>query len=446
VVERLARRLGAPPQLVASPERLYRGQAFSEFWRPASAAPGPAEAGLQQQLAWAFDFYRDQVAQRKWYGFWDYGDVMHTYDTQRHVWRYDVGGFAWDNSELSTEIWLWHYFLHSGRADAFRMAEAMTRHTSEVDVHHIGPFSPLGSRHNVQHWGDSAKQLRVSTAINRRFMYYLTADERIGDLLAEQVDAVARLRDIEPGRKLGDGEAPLPDRDHARVSFGTDWGAVSAAWFTQWERSGKPEYRDKLLASMTTIAAQPHGFFTGAGVMDLRTGAFAIDTGGKVSVSHLSAVFGQAEICSELIRALPQPAFRQAWLDYCRLYNGTPEQQKAALGQSLVKLNLGQGHARLLGYAGLQQQDSAARSRAWALFFEGRAGLLDSDLVTRKVRVPEVLADIDEAPEISTNAVAQWGLGALGLLAVAPQELASSAADKKQRPARAARKQGEKTS
>lgn len=25
---------------------------------------------------------------------------MHTYDQTRHTWRYDVGGFAWDNGEL----------------------------------------------------------------------------------------------------------------------------------------------------------------------------------------------------------------------------------------------------------------------------------------------------------------------------------------------------------
>ena len=126
-----------------------------------------------------------QVEQRRWYGFWDYGDVMHTYDPRRHQWRYDVGGFAWDNSELSTDIWLWHYFLHSGRADVFRLAEAMTRHTGEVDVHHIGPFAPLGTRHGVQHWGDSAKQLRIATAVNRRYYYYLTGDERVGDLMRE---------------------------------------------------------------------------------------------------------------------------------------------------------------------------------------------------------------------------------------------------------------------
>ena len=80
---------------------------------------------------------------------------MHTYDFDRHEWRYDIGGYAWDNSELATDVWLWMYFLRSGRADAFRFAEAMTRHTGEVDVHHLGRFAPLGSRHNVQHWGCS---------------------------------------------------------------------------------------------------------------------------------------------------------------------------------------------------------------------------------------------------------------------------------------------------
>jgi hypothetical protein len=412
----ISRRIQAPPQLIASPERLHTAGVFSDYWSPAATRPNAAAARLEKQLAWSFDFYRNQVEQRKWYGYWDYGDVMHTYDAQRHVWRYDVGGYAWDNSELSTEIWLWHYFLHSGRADAFRMAEAMTRHTGEVDVHHIGPYSPLGSRHSVQHWGDSAKQLRVSTAINRRFMYYLTADERVGDLLSEQTNAVNRLRTIVPGRKVGQEAAQA--EGYASVAFGTDWGAVAAAWFTEWERSGQPQYRDKLLASMASIAAQPLGFLAGGGVMDLRTGAYVLDRDKKISVSHLSAVFGLPEICSELIRTIPQTGFRDAWLRYCRLYNASPEQQKAELGQDLGKLNLGQGHARLLAYAAVQWQDKAMLSRAWAQFHEGRAGLKDRDLTSRRVKPPLVLTEVEEAPNISTNAIAQWGLGALGMLAL----------------------------
>jgi hypothetical protein len=414
----ISRRIQSPPQLLASPARLYQAGVFSEYWSPAQERPSPEAAKLEKQLAWSFDFYRNQVEYRKWYGFWDYGDVMHTYDEQRHVWRYDVGGYAWDNSELSTDIWLWHYFLHSGRADVFRMAEAMTRHTGEVDVHHIGPFAPLGSRHSVQHWGDSAKQLRISTAVNRRFMYYLTADERIGDLLTEQIDAVERLRTVIPGRKIGQ-VAPADDpKNYASVAFGTDWGAVAAAWFTEWERSGKPKYRDKLLASMASIAAQPLGFLAGGGVMDLRTGAYVIDREKKISVSHLSAVFGLPEICSELIRTVPQPAFRDAWLRYCRLYNASEKEQKAELGQDLGKLNLGQGHARLLAYAAVEWQDRAMLKRAWAQFYEGRAGLVEKDLVSRRVKPPMVLTEVEEAPRISTNAIAQWGLGALGMMAL----------------------------
>ena len=79
---------------------------------------------------------------------------------------------------------------------SFRFAEAMTRHTGEVDVHHLGRFAPLGSRHNVMHWGCSAKQLRISTALNRRYYYFLTADERVGDLMREQIEAARTLRTV----------------------------------------------------------------------------------------------------------------------------------------------------------------------------------------------------------------------------------------------------------
>lgn len=418
----LARRIQTPPRLAPAPERLAWGQAFSGYWAPRQQ--GPAAEELERQLAWTFDFYRQQVEQRSWYGFWDYGDVMHTYDEDRHVWRYDVGGYAWDNSELSTEIWLWHYYLHAGRADVFRMAEAMTRHVGEVDVHHIGPFAPLGSRHNVQHWGDSAKQLRVSTAINRRFYYYLSTDERTGDLLHEQVDAVQRLQQIIAGRKVGQQAPSGVDARHlAAVSFGTDWGAIAAAWLTEWERTGSETVRARLAASMHSIAMQPHGFCTGGGFMDLRTGAFQIRTDDEVAVSHLSAAFGLAEVCSELIDCIPDPAFRSAWLQYCVLYNAGAAEQEKVLGVALRNLNLGQGHARLLGYAGRLYGNQRMQQRAWQIFFAGRAGQLPRDLVSRRVREPEVLNAVEEAPALSTNGVAQWALSLLGLLATAPAAL-----------------------
>jgi hypothetical protein len=426
----IAQRIEEPPLLVVPPERLHAAGVFGPGWAPGAKGTGRQQE-VEAQLQWYFEFYRDEIEQRKWYGFWDFGDVMHTYDEQRHVWRYDVGGYAWDNSELSTDLWLWYYFLRTGRHDVFRMAEAMTRHTGEVDVHHIGRFAPLGSRHNVQHWGDSAKQLRISTAANRRFLYYLTADERVGDLLKEQIEAVRTLRDVVPGRKVGQQRDA---RDgYASVSFGTDWGAIAAAWLTDWERSGDPAVARRLLNSMESIAAQPHGFFTGVANMNLDSGRFDIDTSGKLTVSHLSAVFGLAEICSELVQLLPSASFDQAWLDYCRLYNASVKEHQAALGAPLANLNLAQGHARLTAFAGYRLQDPALKARAWKEFFAGNGGIprpnrrlhrIEPPAYLHGLNEPDPVSVIDEhsdtslAANLSTNAVAQWGLSAMALLAM----------------------------
>ena len=74
-----------------------------------------------------------------------------------------------------TDLWLWLSFFRTGRADIFRIAYSLTRHLSETDTHHIGPFAGLGSRHNVSHWGDGAKEARVAGAWLRRPFYYLTS-------------------------------------------------------------------------------------------------------------------------------------------------------------------------------------------------------------------------------------------------------------------------------
>jgi hypothetical protein len=270
----------------------------------------------------------------------------------------------------------------------------------------------LGSRHNVQHWGCSAKQLRISTVENRRFYYYLTADERVGDLMREQVNAETALRDIVPGRKIG--QKASEKEGFVNVSFGTDWGALAAAWFTEWERTG-----DKVV----TIALQPHGFFTGGADMELHTGKFAIADKDRISVSHLSAVFGLAEICMELISVVDMPEFEKAWLQYCELYNAAPEEQVAVLGKNIGKLNLQQGHARLTAFAAVRKKDSRLAARAWKEFFDGGAGIRNPSNTLRTIEPPAVLNKIQEAEGVSTNAVAQWGLSAMALIALLGDQL-----------------------
>ena len=125
---------------------------------------------------------------------------MHAYDPVRHT------GDTISEALLGT-IQNWppicgfgYNFLRTGRADIWRMAEAMTRHTAEVDVYHIGENAGLGSRHNVSHWGCGAKEARISQAARNRFYYYLTTDERCGDLMTEVKDAEQKLYTTDPMR------------------------------------------------------------------------------------------------------------------------------------------------------------------------------------------------------------------------------------------------------
>ena len=419
-----------PPVLTTTPEYLHACGVFGDIWAPADRST-PERAAIEDKLDWFFDFYQDQREQRRWYGFWNYGDVMHTYDADRHEWRYDIGGYAWDNSELSTDLWLWFYFLRTGRADVFRFAEAMTRHTGEVDVHHIGRFAPLGSRHNVLHWGCSAKQLRISTALNRRYYYFLTADERVGDLMREQIEAGRTLLEIPPGRKLAFAEvqgdldrAQTIDKEHVGLSVGTDWGSLAGAWLTEWERTGDERMRSRLMASMRTLGRQPKGFFSTGLIMNLDTGAFNIVEHNNVGVSHLNAVFGLMEVCAELIQLINVPEFEQAWLQYCKLYSAPNEEQEHFLGQSFNNNGLRQGHSRLTAYAARAEQDDNLAARAWQEFNSTR-GQMPATQIPEKTLItgPDVLRPVEEARFVSTNGTAQFGLAAIQCLALIGESL-----------------------
>jgi hypothetical protein len=410
----------AAPQLVNPVDHLVGSGAFGGLFSPVDRST-QARARIEDNLDSLFDYYVTARDQRHWYGFWNYGDVMHSQDRDRQVWRYDIGGYAWANSELSPDLWLWYAFLRSGRADIFRFAEAMTRHTGEVDVYHAGGWAGLGTRHGVQHWADSAKQQRISSAIYRRFYYYLTADERTGDLMSELTRSEETFLVLDPIRKIRD-EPYEPDPRALSIGFGTDWSALAAAWLTEWERRGPrwEECRDKLLGTMETIAAQPNGWFQSPGLYDMETGRYAIQTEPSISVSHLGAVFGLLEVNAELIQQVDMPEFEAAWLQYCRLYNGTNAEAEAELGGRLPgNRNLRQAHTRLAAYAAVRLDDDTQAERAWDGFLHpGATWEYGEDWRFHVERVEHTLNPTDWCDDVSTNNSAQYGLAAIQNLAL----------------------------
>lgn len=418
----LADTIRKPAQVVAAPEDYLEAGVFGSLWSLPDRST-PMKKAIEDRLGWSVQYYKKQIEQHHWYGFWNYGDIMHTYDTDRHVWRYDVGGYAWDNSELSPDLWLWYSFLRTGDPDTFRIAEAMTRHNRDVDIYHLGRFKGFGTRHNVQHWGCSAKQLRISTAAYRRFHYFLTGDERTGDVLNEVIEADRALAELNATRKVAVG-VPVPGK--AKIGVGTDWGSTAANWLTAWERTGDEKYRHWLEDAMQVIGRHPQGFFAGAFGFDVDSKKLLPPPDKGPALSHLSAVFGLIEVCTELNQLIDVPEFKAAWLRYGRYYSASDAEQKAALGRPFHNNSLTVAHSRLTAYVAEQEGDRKLARRAWREFTreqEFSDQWREQKLTAREITGPDVLNPIIEAPWVSTNDAAQWGLAAIQNLALIAGEL-----------------------
>jgi YetA-like protein len=347
----MAKAASEPPMLVSTPEYYHSLQVFGHWSLPNRSTP--AFRQVEEQVAGLVNFYEGQVDERSWYGYWDFGDIMHNYDFGRHEWRYDVGGWAWANTELMPDMLLWFTFLRTGRADIFRMAEAMTRHTSEVDVYHVGPFAPLGSRHNVNHWGDGAKQPRISHSGLKQFYYFLTTDERVGDLMREQLTA-----DVTYGKlskfngahyiPLADGtyrldnqnQPPAPRPEDFKLlpaaattqNLGLEWMCYAMNWMVEYERTGDVKWRDRVLTDMHTMAA---------GVKD-----------GKLPGRYFDMIFGGPENMWEIEPMFDVPEFWRAWTN-------TSE----AVGRQVTGGEM--TGPRMLAYAAYVKKDPELGRLAW---------------------------------------------------------------------------------
>jgi hypothetical protein len=406
---RQARLSQEPPLLVVPPQHIYSAKVFGIWGLPDRSTP--AKRALEDQLDAAVAHYQREVEQRHWYGFWNFGDVMHQHDGARHMWRYDIGGFAWDNTELGTDVWLWYSFLRTGRADIFRMAEAMTRHTTEVDRYHLGRFAGLGSRHNVRHWGDGAKEARISQAAYRRFHYYLTTDERTGDLMREVVDVDAKVTEIDPMREASPLTAPNPYPGRARG--GPDWLAFAGNWMTEWERTGDTRYRDKIVAGIESIMKMPYGFLTGPNQLygyDPATGKLYPMVPDGFGTYNLATIMGGGEVVFELNDLIQHTGWNKVWNQYCRLHTAPKnvvarDNTTGTEGEDARYARPG----RLSAYLYRQTKNPAYAAKAWS-------GVRIPNLTTRALQGPDVLSPIEEVAALSTNSISQGCLEAIEVL------------------------------
>lgn len=421
-LRQFADRLQKPPVVVADPAYYHEKRAFG-YW----GLPHPeTKAGEQLETALdrAFSFYQREVEARHWYGLFDYGDVMHTYDPMRHCWKYDVGGYAWQNTELVPTYWLWLYFLHTGREDVFSLAEAMSRHASEVDTYHFGPLKGLGSRHNVRHWGCSCKEPRIGMAGHHRFLFYLTGDARLGEVMEDVKDAdVSMSQNPHSMEKRPDGVIVPSARS------GPDWSSYVSNWMTHYERTLDEAYRRKIETGIRDIAATPYGFASGPDYYyDPETGHLIYH--GEIENTpnqHLQICMGGPQIWLETADLLEDDTLKTLLTRLGKFYYLPAEEKTRRTHGQIVNrpFSWPMFATAVSAFSAANTHDAELAKKTWAVLMESVPQNAGTDAFAPHSYVNGFAADgpYQEIPGISTNWVSQWCLNTLMCLEFIPDAM-----------------------
>lgn len=428
MLDAMVRMKDSPPLLVCEPTRYRETRALGSWSLPNRSTP--VKSQLEDTLDGLISFYQEEIEQRRWYGFWDYGDVMHSYDPVRHTWKYDIGGCAWQNTELAPNIWLWYMFLRSGRGDIFRLAEAMTRHTSEVDLYHIGEYAGLGSRHNVLHFGCGCKEARIGMAGLHKFYYYLTADERIGDIMDEVKDSDYATLRLDPMRSyFAKDEFPTHTRS------GPDWAAFCSNWLVQWERYEDAAYRDKMLRGIASLKAMPNRLLTGPVFgYEPKTGELLF-MGHENYGHHLMICMGGAQVWAEMAHLLQDPDWDAMLAEYGEFYNLPKEEKIRRSGGTLrgKDWNIPMLSTAMMAFAARRTGNGELARQAWEYLLGSPYNWsVEIPLETREVPRQSFVREITEIPWISTNTVSQWSINTIVCLELIGDEVPESIAEHKE--------------
>lgn len=414
-LEQFGASVSRPPVFFGEPEYYHSVRVFGYWSLPARCSQ--AERWLEEQIDKAVRFYLNEVEERHWYGIYDYGDVMHTYDRFRHIWRYDIGGYAWQNTELMPTMWLWLSFLRTGRSDILRMAEAMTRHASDIDTYHLGKMKGLGTRHGIRHWGCPCKEIRIGMAGHYRYHYYLLCDRRMEDVFEDTQDADFALLHMDPLRYEYDREAQgFPT--HARS--GPDWSAMVSNWMTQWERTLDEKYLKKILVGMEDIKTAPLGLISGPNFeYDPDTGHMKYIGENATGGTHLQVALGAPQVWMELADLLEDEEWSLQLAHLGRFYYLSREEQlsesNGLIGERVFSYPIMAAAMAAYGAKVLSDEKLALETVKYvfrALMLAGNPEGFEGESLKNCGNIHE----LREIPWISTNFTSQWCLNTIMIL------------------------------
>ncbi len=293
------------PLLRATPEWMASTGIFGGFGAEPESGPGVAYFDA------VTSFYPAEQERNRWYSFIDYGDAMHSFDPVRDQWRFDEGGYAWLNNEGQISGSHWMAYLASGDESLYRFSEAMTRHVQDVDMFQLGQFSGCGMRHNVNHWGCTDRERRMTIAQNKRIYHFLSGDEHTRDRILFGFQELVKTP----------GPVPCP---------AMNYGVGATALLYLWESTGDAHYAEVLQKASETFCANPLGGygFPATFTIDWATGAGHFADSTPMLADFFLTFFGPLRILMETADLTENTVITERLLKWSTLLLETEEVAK----------------------------------------------------------------------------------------------------------------------
>ena len=307
------------------------------------------------------------------------------------------------------------------------MAEAMSRHTSEVDIYHIGRLAGLGSRHNVIHWGCPCKEPRVAMAGHHRFAYFLGGDRRYSDIFEIVKDGDKSTLAEDPLRYFYD-KPKMQYPTHARS--GPDWSTYTSNWLAAWEVAKDVRYEKKIRTGIEDLKKAPLRLISGNNFeYDPETSHLLYIGENSAGGTHLTICMGAPETWFELIDLLCDKEWEEMLAEYGAFYFAPREEQQAKSGVLIGnrEFSLPFMASAIGAFAAKHYGDKKLAHTVWtslreALSKEGKTGGdAGSNFIAKKVK--SAAGEIDEIDWISTNVTSQFCLNAIVCLDLIGNEL-----------------------
>jgi len=362
-----------PPLLRAAPAWMASTGVFGHFGAIPEAGPGVAHYRA------VMDLHIDEQARNRWYGFIDYGDVMHSFDPVRDQWRFDEGGYAWLNNEGQIACSYWTAYLATGDERVYRFAEAMTRHVQDVDMYQTGPFAGCGMRHNVNHWGCTNRERRMTIAQNKRIYHFLSGDEHTRDQILFSYEMLPK----------GEGPAYCP-----AMNFSV--GATALLYL--WESTGDPHYGEVLQKCAEVFGSNPiKGYgFPAQFALDLSTGEGSVADDTPMLADYFLTFFGPLRVLMEISDLTGNEVITNRVLKWATLLL-EPEDRAAALQLHFAKDIVG-------AYCHMHAAAFAFRNTGDARYLEIVLRALENPPVTFEARGGDGTLDAPRHRAMTANA------------------------------------------